>query len=70
MDNQTEGGTLILSGPDSDSESDVPEPLEMEEYVETNYIYSAEDEFGAVILNFSKRLFQGRVKLIVFLLGW
>lgn len=53
VDNQTDGGTLVMSGPDTDSESDVPDALESEEFPETSYIHCAEEEFGAVsILKF------------------
>lgn len=48
VDNQTDGGTLVMSGPESDTESDVPDGLEIEEIQETSYIHSLEDEFGAV----------------------
>lgn len=48
VDNQTDGGTLVMSGPDTDSESDVPDALETEEFPETSYIHCPEDEFGAV----------------------
>lgn len=49
VDNQTDGGTLVLSGPETDSESDVPEIMETEEFPETNYIHCPEeDTFGGV----------------------
>lgn len=40
---------MLLSGPESDSDSDVGElPDVMEDIPETNYVHSPESEFGAV----------------------
>lgn len=39
---------MLLSGPESDSDSDVGDIPEMEDIPETNYIHSPESEFGAV----------------------
>lgn len=46
IDSQGDGANAIMSGLDSESESDC-EPEE--EFPETQYIHCPEDEFGAVI---------------------
>lgn len=52
IDNQADAGTMILSGPETDSESDVPENIETEEqYPESIYIHCPEEEFGEVFNN-------------------
>lgn len=46
-------GNTILSAAESESDSDICEGGVVEEYTETNYVYTPEnDEFGAVIFNF------------------
>lgn len=54
VDNQTDGGTMLLSGPESDSDSDAGDniPDVIEDIPETNYIHSPESEFGAVSIFF------------------
>ena len=50
VDSQGDGTNIIMSGPDSDSESDVGDGPELDEFCETSYFPCAEDEFGAVII--------------------
>lgn len=54
VDNQTDGGTMLLSGPESDSDSDVGDIQDVNEDIpETTYIHSPESEFGAVSFFFN-----------------
>lgn len=49
IDSQTDGANAVMSGLDSESESDVPDGVEPEdEPTETIYVHSPEEEFGAV----------------------
>lgn len=50
MDSQNEGAAALMSGPESESESDVGDGMEMEveEMPETPYVHLPEEEFGAV----------------------
>lgn len=49
IDSQTDGANAVMSGLDSESESDVPDGVEPEdEPAETVYVHSPEEEFGAV----------------------
>lgn len=59
---------MLLSGPESDSDSDVGEiPDVMEDIPETNYIHSPESEFGAVSILFVLKEFFSTyiIKLIL-----
>ncbi|XP_065088869.1 oxysterol-binding protein-related protein 8 isoform X4 [Ochlerotatus camptorhynchus] len=47
IDSQPDQGTLVMSAGESDSESDMGEGLEVEEFPETPYVHSSEEEFGA-----------------------
>lgn len=52
IDSQTDGANAVMSGLDSESESDVPDGVEPEdEPTETIYVHSPEEEFGAVSEN-------------------
>lgn len=53
VDSQTDGANAVISGPDSESESDVMEMADGEDDVpETVYEHSPEAEFGAVRTEF------------------
>lgn len=41
---------MVMSAGESESESDLGEGLEIEEFPETPYVHSPEEEFGAVRL--------------------
>nr|XP_029723351.1 oxysterol-binding protein-related protein 8-like isoform X2 [Aedes albopictus] len=47
IDSQPDQGTLVMSAGESDSESDMGEGMEVEEFPETPYVHSPEEEFGA-----------------------
>ncbi|XP_055645249.1 oxysterol-binding protein-related protein 8 isoform X2 [Toxorhynchites rutilus septentrionalis] len=47
IDSQPDQGTMIMSAGESESESDLGEGLEIEEFPETPYVHSPEEEFGA-----------------------
>ncbi|XP_062558053.1 oxysterol-binding protein-related protein 8 isoform X3 [Armigeres subalbatus] len=47
IDSQPDQGTLVMSAGESDSESDMGEGMEVEEFPETAYVHSSEEEFGA-----------------------
>ncbi|XP_058455547.1 oxysterol-binding protein-related protein 8 isoform X2 [Malaya genurostris] len=47
IDSQQDQGTLVMSAGESDSESDLGEGLELEEFPETPYVHLPEEEFGA-----------------------
>nr|XP_029723368.1 oxysterol-binding protein-related protein 8 isoform X6 [Aedes albopictus] len=47
IDSQPDQGTLVMSAGESDSESDMGEGMEVEEFPETPYVHSSEEEFGA-----------------------
>lgn len=47
IDSQPDQGTMVMSAGESDSESDLGEGLEIEEFPETAYVHSPEEEFGA-----------------------
>ncbi|XP_055542873.1 oxysterol-binding protein-related protein 8 isoform X5 [Wyeomyia smithii] len=47
IDSQPDQGTLVLSAGESDSESDLGDGLEVEEFPETAYVHCPEEEFGA-----------------------
>lgn len=52
MDSQTDGANAVMSGPDSESESDVAEAHDGDDDVpETEYVLSPEAEFGAVSID-------------------
>lgn len=49
VDSQTDGANAVISGPDSESESDMVEAVDGEDDpLETLYVHSPEAEFGAV----------------------
>lgn len=50
MDSQVDGGNMIMSAGESDSDSDLGDANEAEDFPETNYVQLAEEEFGAVII--------------------
>lgn len=47
VDSQNEGAVAVMSGIDTESESDCPEGVDMEEDPETPYVHLSEEEFGA-----------------------
>lgn len=47
IDSQLDQGTMVSAG-ESDSESDLGEGMDVEEFPETPYVHSPEEEFGAV----------------------
>ncbi|XP_053682523.1 oxysterol-binding protein-related protein 8 isoform X2 [Sabethes cyaneus] len=47
IDSQPDQGTLVMSAGESDSESDLGDGLEVEEFPETAYVHCPEEEFGA-----------------------
>lgn len=46
IDSQPDQGTMVMSAGESDSESDMGEGMEVEEFPETPYVLSSEEEFG------------------------
>lgn len=48
VDSQTDGAGAIMSGPDSDTESDAVADDEDDLLPETPYVYAPEEEFGEV----------------------
>lgn len=55
VDSQTDGANAVMSGPDSESESDVAEVVQGEDdQPETLYELSPEAEFGAVSVLLAK----------------
>lgn len=50
VDSQTDGAGAVMSGPDSDTESDAAADDEDDLLPETPYVFAPEDEFGEVFL--------------------
>lgn len=48
IDSQTDGANAVMSGLDSESESDIADPDAEDEFPESQYTHSYEEEFGAV----------------------
>lgn len=71
IDSQTDGANAVMSGIDSESESDIADPDAEDEFPESQYTHSHEEEFGAVnYFSLNEKCYLMIIKNNILIIGW